>query len=102
MRYTSSPAPLACNSCVVAMSSGTSLAWGPHSEITSAALAASLAILAICAIVFVYGLDWGIRGSAWGTVIAQMEMSRTRRWLAWPVCSIVALSAVATSCTKSS
>jgi putative MATE family efflux protein len=28
----------------------------------------------ILEIVFVYGFDWGIRGSAWGTVIAQLGM----------------------------
>ena len=32
-------------------------------------------------LVFVYGLHWGIAGSAWGTVIAQTGMAHgTRHW----------------------
>jgi putative MATE family efflux protein len=32
------------------------------------------ALNVVLEVVFVYGLDWGIRGSAWGTAIAQLAM----------------------------
>jgi putative MATE family efflux protein len=32
-------------------------------------------------VLFVYGFDWGIAGSAWGTVIAQAGMGGTFAWL---------------------
>ena len=31
-------------------------------------------------VVFVYGLDWGLRGSAWGTVLAQAGMGAAFAW----------------------
>jgi putative MATE family efflux protein len=34
----------------------------------------------ILEVVFVYGLDWGIRGSAWGTAIAQTGMGLAMAW----------------------
>ena len=32
------------------------------------------AVNVVLEVLFVYGLDWGIRGSAWGTAIAQLGM----------------------------
>ncbi|HZO50687.1 MAG TPA: MATE family efflux transporter [Gaiellaceae bacterium] len=35
---------------------------------------------AVLEVVFVYGLDWGIRGSAWGTALAQTGMGAGFAW----------------------
>ncbi len=35
------------------------------------------ALNVVLEVVFVYGLDWGVRGSAWGTAIAQLAMGST-------------------------
>jgi putative MATE family efflux protein len=32
-------------------------------------------------VLFVYGFDWGLEGSAWGTVLAQLGMGATFGWL---------------------
>lgn len=34
-------------------------------------------------LVFVYGFDWGIEGSAWGTVLAQAGMGSAFAWRLW-------------------
>jgi hypothetical protein len=38
-------------------------------------LVAAHTVNAILEVVFVYGFDWGLKGSAWGTVIAQLGMA---------------------------
>ena len=38
-------------------------------------LAAAHALNVVLELLFVYGFDWGLKGSAWGTVIAQLAMA---------------------------
>jgi putative MATE family efflux protein len=49
-------------------------------------LVAANALNVVLEVVFVYGFDWGLAGSAWGTVIAQVAMGLAfaRRMLAAP------------------
>ena len=47
-------------------------------------LALSNVVNLVLELVFVFGLDWGIAGSAWGTVAAQVMAASTLLWLVVP------------------
>jgi putative MATE family efflux protein len=44
-------------------------------------LVAAHTVNALLEVLFVYGFDWGLEGSAWGTVIAQLGMAAAFLWV---------------------